>query len=251
MNDNYYPYFHVSEDFLGMSVQMFPAVPKRLAPGEDATTPRICVAPDIASCLRMVAWTDYQDEFLVYGLMTNPVKADMHTATACAVPDLGRSARHQELWLTRKATFCYLGKVRMSRVDLVTGRPCYYWTARNQEYYHPDHDEMTDAQRDAFLTNEAYHQQVAAEMQAEIEAKGGVMVGDALASLHQAMVHDMGSTEHVILVPPEELAKGITLEHLGSTGKLLEIRGEHPDLVEFNAKDLKVGFGAKEADHGN
>ena len=195
MNDNYYPYFHVSEDFLGMSVQMFPAVPKRLAPGEDAVTPRICVAPRISNCLRMVAWTDYRDDFHVYGLVTNPMKAGLSQPNAEAVPDLDRSFRHQERWLTRKSGFAYLGRVRMSRVDLVTGRPCYYWLGKEQEYYHDDPDCMTAEQVQAFLNIEAYHQQVAAEMQAEIEAKGGVMVGDALQKHIDAL------PPNVVLVP--------------------------------------------------
>lgn len=181
MNDNYYPYFHVSEVFLGMAVTMSPRVPKRRAPDEDDRTPRICAAAAISSCLRMVAWTDYQEEFHVYGLVTNPVKAGLNaTNLRHAVPDFAKTGRHQEVWLERQSTFAYLGKVRMSRVDLVIGYPCYYWLTREQGYYHDDPDEMSAAQVQAFQTSEAYHQQVAAEMQAELEAKGGVMVGDCL-----------------------------------------------------------------------
>ena len=189
--NTYFPYFHVSDVPLqgiciNGSVTLHPRVPQRMAPYEDARTPRICCAPKIANCLRMVAWTDYTDVFHVYALLTNPVQAGLDIESPLSfVPDINKTERHQEVWLTKKARFAYLGSVTMSRIDLITGRPCYWWSSFGGYELPNEPDCMTDEQRRRFLENEAYHAQVAAEMQAELEAKGGKLLGDALMELPQ------------------------------------------------------------------
>ena len=146
---------------------LYPRVPERRAVDEDAETPRICVAPTIAACLRMTAWNDDVNGFHVYALKTDPRDAGLHIPTG-RIPDLGRTDRHQEYWLDKRSRFVWLGQVNMSRVDLITGRPCYYWSHTLGISQPEDRDCMTADQRKAFLDNEDYHHRMREEMAEEL-----------------------------------------------------------------------------------
>jgi hypothetical protein len=170
--------FHVSEEDLGPSIKLYPRVPLRRGPAEDFVTSRICVAPTVVSCLRMVSWTDGVDDFNVYRLLTPVSKVGLVNPTKSEVPDLERSGRHKELWLTRASSFEWLGKVRMVRPNLVTGRPCFWWEAKNIPFQKPHNSEMTQEQVRQHLALEAEIRRVQTEMEAEIRASGGKMVSD-------------------------------------------------------------------------
>jgi hypothetical protein len=179
-------WYHVSAEPLGETPNLLPRIPERLAPGEDAVVHRICVAPAISNCLRLVAWDDYEENFWVYGLSTRPEKAGLNLESPKRlVPDYGKTPRHIEAWLTRPATFTLLGRVRMVRINLITGRPCYHWIelrgqactdARLQ--HHPD--VMPKAMVEAHAEHEATIAAIQAEMEAEVRVRGGKMIGDVL-----------------------------------------------------------------------
>lgn len=170
--------FHVSEKHLGDAPKLWPRVPLRRGPDEDSKTARICVAPSVASCLRMVAWNDGVDEFCVYRLVTDLKKVGLRAPTLKAVPDLGRTARHQEAWLTKASTFEWVGTVRMDRVALVTGRPCFWWETKFMPFEEPHEDQMSELQVENHLAGVAAVAKIMAEMEDEIRAGGGKMAGD-------------------------------------------------------------------------
>jgi hypothetical protein len=150
----------------------------RRGPDEDDRTPRICVANKVVSCLRMVAWSDWVDDFNVYRLTTSPDRAGIVDVPAGAVPDLGKTSRHDEVWLTRAAVFMWVGSIRMDRVALITGRPCFWWESKHIPFQKPHEGEMTPEQVKNYLAGVEATAKIAAEMEAEIRAKGGKMASD-------------------------------------------------------------------------
>jgi hypothetical protein len=174
-------FYHVSDTGLGTSPKLHPRVPLRRGPGEDSKTPRICVASKIVSCLRMVGWNDWVDDFNVYRLVTRPDKAGIVDVPAGAVPDLGKTSRHHEVWLTKAAAFEWLGIVRMDRVALITGRPCFWWESKAIPFQAVHEGQMDDQQVQTHLAGVAAMAKIAAEMEAEVRAKGGKMASDFFA----------------------------------------------------------------------
>jgi hypothetical protein len=142
-------WYHISEQDFGSRVTFFPRLPKRPAPGEDMTIPRICVAERIANCLRLIAWTDYVDEFFVYQLINDESEVGLDTASPkTKVPDYGKTPLHTEAWLTKPAEFRRVGRIKMWRPGLVMMRPCWWWIHKEFSLGEEQHFlQMTNEQR--------------------------------------------------------------------------------------------------------
>jgi len=161
--------YHVTYEDLGEMAWLKPRLPLSEAPGEERETPRICVAPRIADCLRLFAWLDYQDEVHVY-----KVVAARHLKTMSAegkTPDWEKGTK-EEMWVLEDAPLRYLGKVKMYRPPLVFKRNFWTWTVKAWEV-EPQVFEMTPKEVEMWKEHERRSEEVIKEMNEQLAKEMG------------------------------------------------------------------------------
>ena len=110
--------FHVStSDNLNW---LFPRVPTFTMPGEDETTPRVCLGQSINGCFRGLADTYCSGRFFIYQINEEKVKCHLHWPTVEEVPDVEKTG---EVWSLVPTPVTKIGYVDV--IEYFTGEKHY------------------------------------------------------------------------------------------------------------------------------